>query len=178
MTLENRVHASEQRPAWREPMVWLVAAIPAAAVIATIALLVVSARSSGNNDAVADRVQRTAQVQVADLGPDATARELRLSAIVRLDTARGASAIEVLPVDGGFARDAPLLLSLHHPAIAGFDRTFVLAPTATGWRSNGGIDLGHDWNVQLAAEDGRWRLQGRWIGGQRATYLRPALGGE
>jgi hypothetical protein len=174
----NLDQGTVKRPAWREPMVWLVAAIPAAAVVATIALLVVASRSSGNNDAVADRVTRTAQVQVADLGPDAVARELRLSAIVRLDAARGRTAIEVLPVDGAFDRSAPLVLSLRHPARAGLDRTLVLAPTATGWRSETGVDLDHDWNVQLAAEDGRWRLQGRWTGGQRATYLRPALGSE
>ena len=58
------------RPAWKEPMVWLVAAIPAASVVASVALLVSAARSSGNDDAVADRVQRTAQIQVADLAPD------------------------------------------------------------------------------------------------------------
>ena len=71
------------RAAWREPMVWLVFAIPALAIVFTVTLLVVASRSSGTNDAVAARVQRTAQVQVADLGPDATARQLGLIAAVR-----------------------------------------------------------------------------------------------
>jgi hypothetical protein len=39
MTLDNRVK-EEKRSAWREPMVWLIAAIPVAAVVATVALLV------------------------------------------------------------------------------------------------------------------------------------------
>lgn len=154
-------------------MVWLVAAIPAAAVIGTIALLVAAHRSSGNNDAVADRVQRTAQVQVADLGPDALARHLRLSAVVR----SGKGVIEVLPVDGGFGRGDSLTLALNHPARADLDRSFVLKPAETGWRSEGDIDLSHDWNVQVTPIGGRWRLQGRWIGGQQAAYLRPALEG-
>jgi hypothetical protein len=171
MTLDNRVRGTEKRSAWREPMVWLVAAIPAAAVIATIALLVTASRSSGNNDAVADRVQRTAQVQVADLGPDARARQLHLSAIVRT----GKGTIEVLPVDGNFDRAASLSLSLHHPSRADLDRVVRLTPTTTGWRASGAIDLGHDWNAQLGPGDGTWRLQGRWSAGQQAAYLHPAL---
>jgi len=55
-------------------MVWLVFAIPAASVVAAFALLAAAARSSGTDDLVADKVQRTAQLQVADLGPDANAR--------------------------------------------------------------------------------------------------------
>lgn len=174
MTLDNRVKETGKRSAWREPMVWLVAAIPAVAVIATVALLVTASRSSGNNDAVADTVQRTAQVQVSDLGPDARAKQLRLSAIVR----SGKGAIEVLPVDGAFDRHARLTLALHHPTRAELDRTFDLAPTGTGWRAGETADLTHDWNVQLGPADGAWRLQGRWIARQQATYLHPALAGD
>lgn len=160
-----------RRSAWREPMVWLVAAIPAASVVASIALLVVASRSSGNNDVVADQVQRTAQIQVADLGPDAKARQLRLGAIVRV----GRGAIEVLPVDGEFDRNMPLVLTLHHPARAKLDRSFTMAPTRDGWRVVASTDFNHDWNARLAPTDGAWRLQGRWTGGQQAAYLRPAL---
>ena len=87
-------------------MVWLVVALPLASVVAGIALLVIAARS-GSNDAVADPVQRTAQIQVADLGSDALARQLRLTAILRTD----ANLVEVLPVTGEFQRDAPLRLA-------------------------------------------------------------------
>jgi uncharacterized protein len=170
MTLDNRVK-EEKRSAWREPMVWLVAAIPIAAVIATVALLVTASRSSGNNDPVADDVRRTAQVQVADLDPDARAQRLKLSAIVRI----GKDLVEVLPVKGDFDRNAPLTLSLHHPSRAELDRTLELAPVPTGWRSDAKLDLSHDWNVQLVPAGRAWRLQGRWTARQQATYLHPAL---
>jgi len=170
MTLDNRV----KRSAWREPMVWLVAAIPLAAVIATIALLVTASRSPGNNDAVADDVQRTAQVQVADLDPDARARQLRLSAIVRA----GRGAVEVIPVNGEFDRGESLALSLHHPSRAELDRTLELAPSPTGWRAPADLDLGHDWNVQLGPAGGAWRLQARWTARRQAAYLHPALGND
>jgi hypothetical protein len=154
-------------------MVWLVAAIPAASVVAGIALVVVAIRAGGS-DPVADKVRRTAQVQMADLGPDAAARRLRLSAVVR----SGGQTVEVLPVDGAFERDMPLTLALLHPADAGLDRSLVLAPAGTGWRIKESLDLSHDWNLRLGPADGRWRLQGRWPAGQQAAYLRPAFGDE
>lgn len=165
-SLDNR-----RRSPWREPMVWLLVAIPAMAVLASVALVLIAGRSSGTNDAIADPVQRTAQVQVADLGPDTRAHQLRLSAVVRF----GKGLIEVLPVDGTFDRAAPLMLELRHPTHAAADRKLSLDPTATGWRVDGALDLSHDWNVQLGPTDGHWRLQGRWPTGQQATYLRPAL---
>lgn len=167
-TPDNRV-----LPAWREPMVWLVAAIPAMSVVAGIALVVIAVRAGGG-DAVADPVRRVAQVQTADLGPDARARRLRLAAVVR----GGNGMIEVLPVDGAFDRTAPLTLWLHHPVDAGMDRSVALPPSATGWRVEDGPELTHDWNLQLSPPDGRWRLQGRWPAGQQAASLRPALSGE
>lgn len=170
MTLDNHV----QRSAWREPMVWLVALLPAAAVGAAIALLVSATRSSGNNDVVADQVRRTAQVQVSDLGPDARAKALHLSAVVRSDS----GLVEVLPADGDFDRTAELELALHHPTRADLDKELRLTPAANGWRSAGKIDLSHDWNVALVSTDGAWRLKGRWTAQQHAAYLHPALSGD
>lgn len=171
-------HGTEREPrtrsAWREPMVWLIAAFPVAAVIATVALLVTATRSSGTTDSVADNVRRTAQIQVSDFGPDAQARQLRLSAIVRIDK----GVLTVLPVEGEFVRTAPLTVALHHPARETLDRSLVLQPSDTGWQAPARLDLSHDWNVQLGPADGVWRLQGRLIAGQQAAYLHPALRGD
>lgn len=174
MSQDNRNRETEKRPAWREPMVWLVTAIPATAVIGTIALLIAASRSAGTDDSVADRVQRTAQVQVADLGPDAVAKQRGLTAVVR----SGGGVVEVLPVAGEFDRSATLALALNHPMRADLDRRLLLVPTSTGWRTESSIDLAHDWNVRLGPADGQWRLQGRWAAGEQAAYLRPAVEGR
>ncbi len=163
----------ERRPAWREPMVWLVALIPLAAIVGTLWMVFAANDAPGTDDAIADPVQRTAQVQVADLGPDARAAALQLSAIVRA----GKGVIEVIPVDGAFVRTRPLTLALRHPARAKDDRVLTLAPAGTGWRIEAGIDDGHDWNVQLLPADKAWRLQGRWPARQQAAYLKPAMRG-
>ena len=171
---DPRDSSMQKRSPWREPMVWLVFAIPAAAVFASFALLYASARSSGNNDMVPDEVQRTAQIQTTDLSPDDRAQQRHLSAVAR--TAKGV--VEVDPVAGEFDRGKPLLISLHHPTSANLDITLELAPTKTGWSKVQDIDLSHDWNVQLTPADGTWRLRGRWVARQQAIYLHPAVGSD
>ena len=163
---------SEKSSPWRQPIVWLVIALPAAVVVAGIAMLIVAGRDGGS-DTVTGEVRRTAQIQTADLGPDALARNEKLSAIVRIDAEHGM--IEVLPVSGRFERDARLRLALQHPARASEDRILLLEPSTLGWRAQAQVEGGHDWKLQLGPEDARWRLQGRLPKDQQAAHLRPAL---
>lgn len=162
-----------ERKALREPMVWLMIGLPAASVVAGL-LLVATAVRSGGADEVTDDVRRTAQIQVAELGPDAQAHEMKLSAVLSLDKA----ATQVLPVNGDFVRNEELLLMLSHPTDAAQDRQLTLKPTELGWRAEVLPSSRHDWIVQLAPADGRWRLRGRLKSGQRAAHLGPALVGD
>lgn len=167
----ERQPSTHARPAWKEPMVWLVAAIPAASVLASVALLAAAARSSGNDDAVADRVQRTAQIQMADLGPDLAARRLGLAARLSVK----GDHLELTPATGTFPRDAELRLSLHHPARADADLELTMLPAGDRWRLRHALAHDHDWKLSLAPADGRWRLQGRLPRGGRSAELGPAL---
>ena len=157
--------------AWRQPIIWLVAGLPAAVVIASIGLIFIA--GDGNNDVVRDEVQRTAQIQTSDLGPDTVAQQEKLSAIVRTDAELGI--VEVLPVSGQFDRAAPLHLTLAHPTRSDQDQNLVLEPDELGWRALAKIDASHDWKVELGPQDGRWRLRGRLPKQQQATHLRPSL---
>ena len=158
---------------WRQPIIWLVVLLVAAAVAGGV-IMVRVAGSDGPMDAVPDAVQRTGQAQQADLGPDARAASRQLSAIVRVDAKAGA--VEVLPVSGDFDRARPLRLQLHHPLRAAADLSLALAPTELGWRAEADIARGHDWNLQLAPADGAWRLRGRLPRGQLAARVHPAVG--
>lgn len=162
--------AGRVRHALREPMVWLVIALPLAVVIAGFVTLYVSIRS-GNEDAVRDPVRRTAQIQTAELGADEAARRLGLSAVLSLRERD----VAVLPVAGSFDRAQPLKLVLAHPVQAAQDRELTLAPVATGWSAPATIDAGHDWNIELSGGDPAWRLRGRLKAGERAAHLAPAL---
>lgn len=164
------VHARVHRPAWREPMVWLVTALPAAVLVAGISTLVIAVRAGGD-DALPDDVRRTAQIQVADLDADARAQALGLAALLRVD----GDALEVLPVSGAIDRAAPLKLRLRHPTAEAGDRDLVLTPTARGWRAAHVLDGGHDWRLEVGPDDAQWRLVGRLPARQRAARLSPAL---
>jgi hypothetical protein len=63
----------KSRSGLREPLVWLVFGIPAIAVVALVWMVFIAA-GPGSTDSVDTTVKRTAQIQVADLGPDEAAR--------------------------------------------------------------------------------------------------------
>jgi hypothetical protein len=162
-----------ERSAFREPMVWLIVGLPAASVVAGL-LLLTSAVRSGGADEVNDQVQRTAQIQQSELGPDARAASMKLSAVLSL----GEGTVDLLPASGEFSRDRALVLSLSHPVDASQDRRLILQPSKLGWHAAVDIPVGHDWILRLAPLDGRWRLQGRLKIGEHAVRLAPALGIE
>lgn len=169
---DQHEQATQSSSPWRQPVVWLVVALVAAAVVGGLVMVRV-AGSDGPMDAVPDDVRRTGQVQQAELGPDARAAALTLSAVLRVDAKR--DMVEVIPVTGSFDRDATLTLSLHHPLRAAQDRSVQLVPGEHGWQAETLPDAGHDWNLQLTPADGAWRLRGRLPRGQQAAHLAPAV---
>ena len=160
------------RPGWREPLVWMVFGIPAIAVVA-LAWMVFIAAGPGSTDSVDTTVKRTAQIQVADLGPDEAAARLRLAALLRID----GKDLEVLPLHAGFDTAKPLKLALRHPTRSELDHELLMQPTATGWRATLELDLAHDWTLRLVPQDNHWRLQGRLPRGQRSARLQPVAPG-
>ena len=78
-------------------MVWLVFGLPALVVVAGISTLVIAIKHRDGGE-VTDQVQRTAQIQQTDLGPDARAGAMGLRVLLRERDGR----IEVLPVAGNF----------------------------------------------------------------------------
>lgn len=158
---------------WRQPIVWLMVALVGAVVVGSVIMLMVAGNGDAI-DAVPDDVQRTGQMQQADLGPDAVAAQRKLGAILRIDDEHGF--VEVLPVSGEFDRHAPLKLRLHHPTRAEQDVMLELAATDTGWRADAKPATGNDWLLQLEPASGEaWRLRGRMPRGQLAAQLRPSL---
>ena len=160
------------RPGWREPLVWLVFGIPAIAVVALVWMVFIAA-GPGSTDSVDTTVKRTAQIQVADMGPDEAAARLRLAALLRID----GKDLEVLPLHAGFDTAKPLKLALRHPTRSELDHELLMQPTATGWRATLELDLAHDWTLRLVPQDNQWRLQGRLPRGQLSARLQPVTSG-
>jgi hypothetical protein len=161
----------DERSTWSNPVMWLVVGLPLVSMVFGIGLVVVA--SGHSDDAIVDTVQRTAQMQVADLGPDARAQQMKLSAVMRV----AGDTLEVIPVQGDFDRRAPLRLRLLHPAHASGDRVIEVQPGPLGWHGVAAIDGSGEWNVRLEAVDGHWRIGGRLPKGQKAVALQPAMSG-
>jgi len=158
------------RATHREPMVWLIVALPAASVVAGL-MLVATAIRSGGADEVTDKVQRHAQIQLTELGPDQRARAMNVAVLLRIDP----GAIEVFPVTGQLSRAQPLVLDLNHPTDASRDQRLVLLPSGEGWRVTARVDTSHEWIARLGPSDGGWRILGRMQVGGHAIRLASAL---
>ena len=158
------------RPAWREPMVWLIVGLPVSAIAASLAL-VVQALHAGPDDAVIDDVQHVAQMPLRDPRADLQASRLGLS-VTLLATERD---LQIVPVSGNFDRGMPLKLTLAHPADDDHDVHVILKPVAQGWSALPIAVDANDWIVRIESADGSWRLQGRLRRGERALLLRAAI---
>ncbi|HEX5755198.1 MAG TPA: FixH family protein [Arenimonas sp.] len=154
------------RPAWRQPMFWLVLAIPLATLAAGWHLLGVAGGDRAT-DSTPDRVRRTAQVQVADLSADEAAAQRALSARVRVGS-------DGLRIDATTA-ETELRLQLVHPADSSLDRELTLTREGNGWLGEPLPDAGIAWHLRLQPVDGSWRLVGRWQPGHDSAELQPAL---
>lgn len=161
----SSAHA-KPRPAWRQPMFWLVLAIPLATLAAGWHLLGIAGGDRAT-DSSPDRVLRTAQVQVTDLSADEAAAQRALSARLSVGS-------EGLRVDAAFA-ETDLRLQLVHPADSGLDRELRLTRDGDGWQGDALPDTSIAWHLRLQPVDGGWRLVGRWRPGSDSAELQPAL---
>jgi hypothetical protein len=155
----------------RNPVAWLMIAIPALTVVAGFWTLWLAASESGV-DTNPDKVRRTAQVQVTSLEPDEAASRLGLSADVSLDA--DGVLVQVLPASGPVAPR----LQLVHPIESSLDRDLALDPDPRGWRSREPLAGKEAWHLRLVAADGSWRLVGRYRPGDTALRLEPAVDSE
>ncbi len=155
---------------WGIPVFWLVIGLPLLSIVAGVGLVVIAIRAGGA-DVVSDPVQRKSQIQTTDLSPHQVAKDMGLSALLRVHD----GVIEVRPVTGKFPKGTVLRLALEHPIQQSEDLHVDLQAQGDVWRTTAGVDDAHDWRVQLEDADGRWRLQGRLPKQQYAARLAPSL---
>ena len=160
-----------ERAWYREPMVWMLIALPSIVIAASIITIVLAVKSGGG-DVYPSMVKRTAQVQVEDLAADRTAIAMKLSGMFRIDAATGSVRVELAGVP---AEVNTLHLDLIHPAQASADMSADLV--RAGETFVGRIDnaAGKVWSVELRDAQGNWRIAGRLDPQTNATTLAPAL---
>ena len=147
-------------------MLWLALAIPAATVAGGIGTLRVA---RGGLDAAPESVQRTAQTQVTDLGPDRRAAALGLHASLRVD-AHGHPRLAMPAAQAS----GPLALRLVHPTRAGGDLAWQRAAHGADW-TGPVVPVAARGHWVLEPADHAWRLVGRWPVDGGVVALQPAV---
>jgi uncharacterized protein len=120
---------TEQRKAWQEPMVWLMAGIPALTVVAGITTLII-ALQSGPMDLIPAAVQRVAQAQTLDSAEDQTAADgnYRAYLIIEQGTQPWSISVKTIPMS---LAEKDMRLVFVHPNRADRDID-VLLPANVG----------------------------------------------
>jgi uncharacterized protein len=167
-TTEARLPADPaSRAAHREPLVWLVAGLPALTVVAGLLTVAIAVR--GGDAVVVDEFRRDGLAIRIDTARDDAAERLGVAARIEFHAAGVAVRLET-------ARPAPrtLLLLLSHATRADLDRLLTLhrAPDGTYRAALPSLERGR-WHVELSPADRRWRLVGRFRDSVAALDLRP-----
>lgn len=146
-------------PWYRQFWPWFLIALPATAVVAGIATLVIAMKDP--DGLVVDDYYKAGLAINKELKRDSEAARLGLSAFIRRDPDKGVITIELNsrePTD--FDK---LYLDLLHTTRANFDQNLLLEKEPDGiYRTNLGSDVPQgQWKLELYSEDSSWRLTGR-----------------
>ncbi len=142
------------RPWFREPMVWMIIAIPSTAVVVGLLMLSMSIRSY--DGLVADDYYKRGKEINRVLVRDQLAKEHDIGATIAVDKE---AVVLDLHHDGRLPLPATLELKFLHRTRAGKDRAILLTAGPDG-RYHGRIEDGAAgrWVIQL--ETARWRVSG------------------
>jgi hypothetical protein len=159
------------RPAWREPLVWLVVGIPAATVVAGVFTWWIAAQRADSN--VADDHYKRGLAINRSLERESRAKALGLSAELTLE---GENDLR-LRLTGSAALPPTVTVVLTHPVRADQDRRLSLDRQADGSYRTVAPQVGAgNWDVSIEAQD--WRVAGRHVALREGAIVRLAADGR
>ena len=151
----STVPARAGTPWYRQPLVWMLIAIPLSSVV--MGVVIVTLAITSYDGLVADDYYKRGMEINRSLARDRAAAVLGLRGTLELDGGAVRIALRSAP-----AFDAPpvIVLGIHHATRAGLDRRIELRLAGSGDYTGRWEDLEPGaWNLQLTGGD--WRLVGR-----------------
>jgi hypothetical protein len=161
-------HAERPRPWYREPMVWLVIALPALAVVGAVVSVVTAFVT--RDAVVADEYRKEGLAINRDPTRDLAARRLGVSVALAVDA--GTLTVRLAP--GSAPPPAQLVVIFSHATRAEQDRLVTLKAIADGVYAAPLAPLapGH-WYLEVSPADRAWRLTGEFFDTLGTLTLRP-----
>ena len=159
-------------PWFRQPLVWMIIAIPLSSVIMGVVIISLSV-SSFDGLVADDYYKRGLQINRV-LDRDVAATRAGLSA--QLDLGSGATRLDLVATAAGFPAPATVTLDLSYSTRAGLDRSVQLVRTPDGFYAGPMLEAltPGRWYVQVAAGD--WRLTGSLVAPGGANVSMTAAG--
>jgi uncharacterized protein len=146
----------QQKPWYVQPWVWLLIALPATAVVGSMASLYLAVTTS--DGLVVDDYYTRGKAINRDLARDRAAQAHRLEARFDIDLAGNRVSLSLKSQD--YVPPREMKLSILHPTQPHHDQQVMLEQVGEGQYTAGIGELGRGkWYVQLEADD--WRLSGR-----------------
>ena len=167
----NRSQETTSPPWFKQPLVWLVIAIPAAAVVGGLSLLALSL--SMDLGLVSDDYYRRGKAINIDLGKDRRAREMGYRGVIAYRPAAPAVAITLRPAISE-TPPAAVTVDIMHATRGGMDRRLHATKDSQGvYHAMMKSPLPDGpWQIRLATEG--WRIHGRlWLPHARSAELAP-----
>jgi hypothetical protein len=159
------------RPAWREPLVWLVVGIPAATVVAGVVTWWIAAQRADSN--VADDYYKRGLAINRSLERESRAKALGLRAEVSLT---GENDLR-LRLTGGAVLPPTVTVMLTHPVRAEQDRRLSVDRQADGvYRIVAPQVSAGTWDISIEAQD--WRIAARHIALRDGTVVAVSADGR
>lgn len=150
------VAVQKVKPWYQQPWVWLLIALPAAAVVGGMITLYLAITTS--DGLVVDDYYKHGMHINRDLARDRAAQTHGLEAYLDVDMTRNRVTVTLSSQD--YALPGALMLSFLHPTLPGHDQQVMLEQTEEGQYAAVIGELGPGkWYLQLEADD--WRLSGR-----------------
>lgn len=161
------------QPWYREPMMWLVVAVPTLTVVGGLVTLVLA--TLGGDPVVRDDFRREGLAIHADPARDAAAVAAGARAVLTFDG--GARQLRATVSLRHGRLPARLLVVLSHAARAEFDRMVSLELVDGAYQGRLEPLPGGHWHVEVTPQSRGWRLRGEFAGTPGTVELR-ATGGR
>jgi hypothetical protein len=157
-----------RRPWHREPLVWMVIALPALAVVGGLSTVFIAFQSA--DAPVADDVRKEGLAIHQDPARDRAATALGVSGELVVGDGR----MRLVLAPGRAPRPSTLVVVLSHATRAELDRLVPLVPADDGGYE-GTLPVLRDghWYLELTPADRAWRLTGEFRGTGATLALRP-----